>query len=151
VGCRSTEPRSASLCPHLLYLACATGTHQPCVAEHPRSGRGQEVRVGRWTNSVEIYSYIEVSSRLCGLVEPSRSGEDGRADEMDGQAAVKGRALIWRAREVVQRAWIGVEEGLVGRVGLLRCQSWKRGGEHRCVWGDRRARPASVNGGGDDH
>jgi hypothetical protein len=58
VGCDDVQPREVSPGPHLLYIACATGAHQPCVAEYPRSGRGQRVRIGRWANSVEIYSNI---------------------------------------------------------------------------------------------
>jgi hypothetical protein len=58
MGFGDVQPREVSPSPHLLYVACATGGHQPCVAEHPRSGRGQGFRVGRWANSVEIYSNI---------------------------------------------------------------------------------------------
>jgi hypothetical protein len=58
VSSGDSEPREVSPGPHLLYVACATGAHQPCVAEHPRSGRGQGIRVGRWANSVKIYSNI---------------------------------------------------------------------------------------------
>jgi hypothetical protein len=58
VGCGDVQPREVSPILPSIYIACATGVHQPCVAEHPRSGRGQRVRVDRWANSVEIYSNI---------------------------------------------------------------------------------------------
>jgi hypothetical protein len=43
VGCGDVQPHEVSPGPHLLYIACATGAHQPRVAEHPRSGCGQRV------------------------------------------------------------------------------------------------------------
>jgi hypothetical protein len=41
-----------------LIWHCATGAHQPRWIGCSRSGRGQKVRIGRWANSVEIYSNI---------------------------------------------------------------------------------------------
>jgi hypothetical protein len=58
VGWRlGSEPRGLSPWPPLpLIWHCATGAHQPRWIGCPRSGRGQRVRIGRWANSVEIYS-----------------------------------------------------------------------------------------------
>jgi hypothetical protein len=60
VGWRlGSEPRCLSPWPPLpLIWHCATRAHQPRCIRCPRSGRGQKVRVGRWANSVEIYSNI---------------------------------------------------------------------------------------------
>ena len=41
---------SRTISPHLLFIGCATGAHQPRLGLGPRSGRKVKGPVGRWAN-----------------------------------------------------------------------------------------------------